>query len=88
MKDTVICELADGFFIAFDPKSVIGEELIFYLNVDPSGNSLRLYNDNRPIKGHRVIIREVYYEDPNIHEKEELLPDVPAASEEIIEVSG
>ena len=64
MGNTVICELADQFTIAFDPKSIIGEELIFYLNVDSgNGNSMRLYNDNRPIKGHRVIIREVYYEE-------------------------
>ena len=55
--------MADQFFVAFDPKSVIGEEIIFYLNVDSSANAIRLYNDNRPIKGHRVIIREVYYEE-------------------------
>jgi len=59
--------------------------LIFYLNVDPTGNALRLYNDNRPIKGHRVIIREVYYEDPTVNEKEEVLPEVPIDSEEVLE---
>ena len=69
MKDTVICELADNFYVAFDPRSVIGEELIFYPNVDSTSNALRLYNDNRPIKGHRVIIKEVYYEDPHVNEK-------------------
>jgi len=53
--------------VAFDPKSVIGEEIIFYLNVDQNANAIRLYNDNRPIKGHRVIIREVYYqEEPKV----------------------
>lgn len=30
---------------------------MFYLNADPSGNAIRLHNDGRPIKGHRVIIR-------------------------------
>jgi hypothetical protein len=63
MKNTVVCELADQFFVAFDPKSAIGEELIFYLNVNQTENAIRLYNDNRPIKGHRIIIREVHYEE-------------------------
>ena len=45
---------------------------MFYLNVDTSGNTVRLHNDGRPIKGHRVIIREVHYEDP-LNDKKELL---------------
>ena len=24
LRDTVVCELADQFFVAFDPKSIIG----------------------------------------------------------------
>ena len=79
IKETVVCELADHFNIALDPKSIIGEELLFYLNVDQNGNSIRLYNDNRPIKGHRVIIREVHYEeDPVPVQEEEILAEVPA----------
>jgi hypothetical protein len=62
MKETIVCELADQFFVAFDPKSIIGEEMMFYYNADSSGNSIRMHNDGRPIKGHRVIIREVHYE--------------------------
>lgn len=46
--------------------------MIFYLNVDPNGNAIRLHNDGRPIKGHRVIIREVHYEDL-LNDKKELL---------------
>jgi hypothetical protein len=42
---------------------LIGEELIFYHNEDhPNGNTLRVHNDGRPIKGHRVLIKEVHYE--------------------------
>ncbi len=73
MKDTIVCELADQFFVAFDPKSVLGEELVFYINVDPNGNAIRLHNDGRPIKGHRVIIKEIHYEGPDIYEKEKIL---------------
>jgi len=75
-QETIVCELADQFFVAFDTHSLIGDELMFYLNVDPNGNAIRLHNDGRPIKGHRVIIREVHYEDL-LNDKKELLADIP-----------
>ena len=56
--------------------------MMFYYNVDPSGNSIRMHNDGRPIKGHRVIIREVHYE---VNEKDNLLPEIPIAQAEDIE---
>ena len=31
--------------------------MIFYYSDDSNGNSLRLHNDNRPVKGHRVLIK-------------------------------
>jgi hypothetical protein len=52
--------------VAYDPKSLIGEEMIFYYNEDPTGNILRLHNDGRPIKGHRVLIKEVHYDYQNM----------------------
>lgn len=30
--DYLICELPDNFCVAFDPKSLVGEEMIFYHN--------------------------------------------------------
>ena len=33
VKDTVICELGDQFFVAFNPSSLVGDQLMFYLNV-------------------------------------------------------
>lgn len=64
--DTAVCELSDQFWVAFDPRSLIGEELIFYHNEDSAGNTLRLHNDGRPIKGHRVLIKEVHYDNQNL----------------------
>jgi hypothetical protein len=44
----------------------VGEEMIFYHNEDPAGNILRMHNDGRPIKGHRVLIKEIHYENQNL----------------------
>ena len=77
LKETIVCELADQFFIAFDRHSVVGEELIFYLNADPNGNAIRVHNDGRPIKGHRVFIKEVHYEDNQANDKKDILAEIP-----------
>jgi hypothetical protein len=47
--------------------------MILYHNEDhPNGNCMRVYNDNRPVNGHRVLIKEVYYDGGNTIADEEL----------------
>ena len=52
-----VAHLADGFCVGFLKESFVGAEMIFYHNEDQTTNVRREYNDNRPVKGHRVLIK-------------------------------
>lgn len=57
MNELIVTELADQFYVAFNKSSYITGEMVLYHNEDPNGNCMRVYNDNRPVNGHRVLIK-------------------------------
>lgn len=64
MEQTFICDLGDFFCLAFEKNksSHIPGEIIFYYNQSQNGgNTLRVYNDGRPVIGHHTIIKEIHY---------------------------
>ena len=72
MNEMIVAELADQFYVAFNKDSYITGEMILYHNEDLNGNYMRAYNDNRPVNGHRVLIKEIYYDGGNTIADEEL----------------
>ncbi len=57
-----ICSLADNFEVAFKIGSHLSGEMIFFQTVEPSGLHPRSHNNSRPVKGHRPLIKEVYFD--------------------------
>jgi hypothetical protein len=62
MEDVIVAELSDNFFVGFSKNSHITGEMVFYRNEDSNKNILRVYNDGRPVIGHRILIKEVYFD--------------------------
>lgn len=50
-----------GFF----KNSHIEGEMIFYHNEEGNENFMRAHNDGRPVKGHRLLIKEVHFDGEN-----------------------
>ncbi len=65
MDDVVVSELLDGFYVGFNKNTHIAGEMIFYHNEETTENLLRVHNDGRPVKGHRVLVREIYFDGEN-----------------------
>lgn len=45
--------------------------VLFYSENQSSGNSIRIYNDGRPVIGHRNLIKEIHFIDDQIIKQEE-----------------
>ena len=59
MSDVFVCEVGDGFNLAFEKKSFVKGEMVLYYNQDPHGNVMRVYNLGRPVKGHKPMIFDI-----------------------------
>lgn len=79
MEEMMVCEIADGFFLAFEKTKntrIEGEMLLYFNESQSNGNVIRIYNDGRSVIGHRNLIKEIHYigkveEEQREDEKEE-----------------
>ena len=64
MEEMAVCEIGDGFFLAFEKAKntrVEGEMLLYFNESQNNGNAIRIYNDGRSVIGHRNLIKEIHY---------------------------